>query len=268
MSAHTDKNLPGPETGYMSAFGDGAPTTLFIHGFAGSIRDTRPFAVGVTGTRMLMHVGGHGGRPSPGPDWTYETTASQVAQALAGSGATRALGVSMGAGSLARLITDGHPAAAGLEKVAFVLPASFDGFTAEHERFAREWTAQVRALLTAGDRAGLVELMVGREDPAVRDSPAVRQFAKQRVDQLFDTDLADGLGLATQIAVDHPQAARDFAGDVLILTHEDDNAHPVYIAQKYHAAFPGSRLEVLPPASILWKGAAEVRSIVTDFFNS
>lgn len=255
----------------MAAFGTGDPVTLFSHGFSGAIRDTRPFASGIAGTRVLVNLGGHGGRPSPGPGWTYATIADQLAQALTGSGARRALGVSMSAGGLARLITAGHPAALGLEKVAFVLPASWAGFAPEVERAAAAHVALVREHLTAGDRAGLVDALLAREPAPVRDLPPARAWVRAKVDALFDTDMADGLGLALEIAVDSAKhaarAASAFPGEVLVLTHEDDAAHPVPVARDIAAAFPRATLEILPPGSILWRGRSEVRRILTAFFN-
>ena len=82
--------------------------------------------------------------------------------------------------------------------------------------------------------------------------------------------MSDGLGLALEIAVADTDAAaenlRSFAGDVLVLTHEDDPAHPVTIAEDIHRAIPTSRLEVLPAGSILWRGRHEVRRILGTFF--
>ncbi|MBD8020996.1 alpha/beta fold hydrolase [Brevibacterium gallinarum] len=262
-----DRNRPGPEAGYVSTFGDGSPVTLFGHGFSGAIRDTRPFATGVEGTRALVNLGGHGGRPSPGRPWTYQTIADQLADALERTQATRALGVSMSAGGLARLITSRHPAATGLEKVAFVLPASFDGFPDHIAARNTEHLALMRGLLNAGDREGLYDALLAAEPDDLTVHRPVQDWVRQKVDALFDTDMSDGVGLAGEFAVDCPAAAAEFTGDVLVLTHEDDPAHPVEMAQRYAEAFPAAELIVLPAGSILWKGRSEVRRILTGFFN-
>ncbi|PMB98218.1 alpha/beta fold hydrolase [Brevibacterium luteolum] len=262
-----DRNHPGPDTGYVSTFGDGTPVTLFGHGFSGAIRDTRPFATGVDGTRALVNLGGHGGRPSPGRPWTYQTIADQLADALERTRATRALGVSMSAGGLARLITSRHPAATKLEKVAFVLPASFDGFPDHIAARNAEHLHLMRGLLKAGDREGLYEALLATEPEDLTAAKPVQDWVRQKVDALFDTDMSDGVGLAGEIAVDNPEAAAEFSGEVLVLTHEDDPAHPVEMAQRYAEAFPTAELIVLPAGSILWKGRSEVRRILTGFFN-
>ena len=232
-----DLNLPGPETDFIATFGNSEPHTLFGHGFAGAIRDTRPFGTGITGTKHFLHLPGHGGRPSPGPGWNYGQIAEVLAQALTSTSATQALGVSMSAGGLLRLLSTGHPVTQNLEKVALVLPASFTGFSAE-----------VAELLPA------------------------RAWTKTKAENLVNTDMSDGLGLALEIAVDASSGddplgtlAR-FPGEVLVLTHDDDPAHPVEVAEAVVAAIPDSRLEVLPAGSILWRGRHEVRRILGEFF--
>ncbi|GAA2011978.1 alpha/beta hydrolase [Brevibacterium samyangense] len=262
-----DPNRPGPDTHYLSSFGSGDPVTVFAHGFSGAIRDTRPFASGIAGTRVLVNLGGHGGRPSPGPDWTYTTVATQLADALERSRATRALGVSMSAGGLARLVTDRHPSAGSLERIAFVLPASWAGFPAQDAERNAAYTRTVRARLAAGDREGLLADLLAREPANVAELPPAVSWARAKVDALFDTDMVDGAGLSECVAVEDPAAAADFAGEVLVLTQEDDAAHPVEIARAYASAFANAHLEVLPAGSILWHGRSRVREILTAFFD-
>ncbi|MGV2820162.1 MULTISPECIES: alpha/beta fold hydrolase [Brevibacterium] len=271
-----DLNFPGADTGYIATFGSGDPHTLFSHGFAGAIRDTRPFGTGISGTKHFLHLFGHGGRPSPGPGWDYALIAEALAEALTATSATRALGVSMSAGGLLRLLSDGHPVIEGLEKVALVLPASFAGFPAEVVRSHTAYLESLRGLVAAGDVEGITDLMLSREPAEVADLLPARAWTRTKAENLITTDMSDGLGLALEIAVDGQylgggldaslERLRDFAGEVLVLTHEDDPAHPVFIAEEIAAAIPGSRLEVLPAGSILWRGRHEVRRILGDFF--
>jgi hypothetical protein len=51
--------------------GSGSPVTVFGHGLAGSIAETRPFGSGVRGTRAFLHFRGHGATPSrEGEPWS------------------------------------------------------------------------------------------------------------------------------------------------------------------------------------------------------
>ncbi|WP_209323897.1 alpha/beta fold hydrolase [Brevibacterium renqingii] len=266
----TDLNLPGPESGYIATFGSGEPHTLFGHGFAGAVRDTRPFGTGIAGTRHFLHLPGHGGRPSPGPGWDYPQIAEVLAEALNATSASRALGVSMSAGGLLRLLSTAHPVTGNLDKVALVLPASFTGFSAEAAAANRSYLDRLRGLVADEDIDGIVELMLSREPAEVAQMLPARAWTKAKAENLVHTDMSDGLGLALEIAVDDTAEAaenlRSFAGEVLVLTHEDDPAHPVEIAEAVHAAIPASHLEVLPAGSILWRGRHEVRRILGEFF--
>ncbi|HJA61210.1 MAG TPA: alpha/beta hydrolase [Candidatus Brevibacterium intestinavium] len=266
----TDLNLPGPESGYIATFGSGDPHTLFGHGFAGAIRDTRPFGTGITGTRHFLHLPGHGGRPSPGPGWNYPQIAEVLAEALRATSASRALGVSMSAGGLLHLLSTAHPVTADLDRIALVLPASFTSFSAEVAEANRSHLERLRSLVAAEDIDGIVDLMLSREPAEVAQMPPARSWTRSKAENLVRTDMSDGLGLALEIAVDDTSESaenlRDFAGEVLVLTHEDDPAHPVEVAEAIHAAIPGSDLEVLPAGSILWRGRQEVRGILGEFF--
>lgn len=276
-----DLNLPGPDTGYIATFGSGEPHTLFSHGFAGAIRDTRPFGTGITGTRHFLHLPGHGGRPSPGPGWTYPQIAEALAEALRTTSATQVLGVSMSAGGLLNLISSGHPVTRQLEKVALVLPASFTGFTAEVLDRNRSYLETLRTLVAAADIDGITDLMLSRDPAEVADLLPARAWTRAKAENLVETDMSDGLGLALEIAVDgvssnggdgdgavdaRLETLARFPGEVLVLTHADDPAHPVEIAESIAAAIPASRLEVLPAGSILWRGRHEVRRILGEFF--
>lgn len=267
-----DLNLPGPDSDFIAAFGTGEPHTLFGHGFAGAIRDTRPFGTGITGTKHFLHLPGHGGRDSPGPGWNYGQIAEALARALASTSATRALGVSMSAGGLLRLLSTTHPAAQTLEKVALVLPASFTGFSAEVAEANRAHLEKLRGLVAAADVESITDLMLSREPAEVAELLPARAWTKTKAENLVNTDMSDGLGLALETAVDanvsdDPMGAlARFPGEVLVLTHEDDPAHPVEVAEAIAAAIPESRLEILPAGSILWRGRHEVRRIIGEFF--
>ena len=42
-------------------FGTGDPVTVFAHGLAGSVSETKPLAMPLKGTRVLFNFRGHGG---------------------------------------------------------------------------------------------------------------------------------------------------------------------------------------------------------------
>lgn len=250
---------------YWETYGDGEPRTLFAHGFGGSIRDTRPFGTGVHGSKTFMNFRGHGGRPAPHEPWTYAGLADELREAADDVGATRALGVSMGAGALARVLSETPDR---FDKAAFVLPAALD---AAHGAAEREQSAdrmrRVMALARDGDVDGVRAELVAREPEPVRDLPAAQTWLTQRAELLVGTDARYGLNLPGEVAVDDPSALAEVTASTLVLTHEGDEAHPVAVAEAYADALPNSKLVVLPAGSILWLGRSQVRAAIQGLFN-
>ncbi len=101
--------------------GTGDPVTVFAPGLAQSIADTRPFGSGVEGTRVFVDLRGHGGSTGPPSDdgWTYEGLGDDVRRVADETSATRALGVSLGAGALLRLLAQTPDR---FERVVLALP--------------------------------------------------------------------------------------------------------------------------------------------------
>ncbi|MEN3309940.1 MAG: 3-oxoadipate enol-lactonase, partial [Micromonosporaceae bacterium] len=101
--------------------GHGEPVTVFAHGLGNGIADTRPLGSGVPGTRVFFQFRGHGRSRAPGVRWTYADLAADLAAVAGATGATRALGVSLGAAALCRLVA-GAPGR--FERLVFVLPGA------------------------------------------------------------------------------------------------------------------------------------------------
>ena len=59
--------------------GAGEPTTVFAHGLAGGIPDTRPLGSNVAGRRVFFHFRGHGASDTPPGAWTYQDLAADLA---------------------------------------------------------------------------------------------------------------------------------------------------------------------------------------------
>ena len=103
--------------------GSGLPSTVFAHGLAGSIETTRPFGSGVAGSRTFFSFRGHGASAAPETDWTYAALAAELDAVARHVGATRALGVSMGAGALCSLLEQQPDR---FDRLVLVIPAVVD----------------------------------------------------------------------------------------------------------------------------------------------
>ncbi len=108
--------------------------------------------------------------------------------------ATRALGVSMGAGALTRLAV-GEPHR--FERLVFYLPAVLD----------RPRSPQTRAHLATmaaalGDPVLLTDLVSAEIPAAVRQAPAARHYMAERVERLRRPEIGRSLrALADQVAI-------------------------------------------------------------------
>jgi 3-oxoadipate enol-lactonase len=242
--------------------GVGDPVTVFAHGLAGDIAGTRPLGSAVAGRRVFFHFRGHGRSDAPPGPWSFADLAADLRAVADLSGATRALGVSMGAGALGRLLSDTPER---FERVVFYLPAPLDG----HRPAAAE--ARLDRLLAAvesGEAASIAAAVEPELPPSVRNTPAGWSFLRQRVEQLQRHGLAPELTtLWHEPAVADESALRAFRGRALVLGCVGDELHPVAWAERLASLLPGADLHVYDHPAVLWTNRRELRERVSTFFN-
>ena len=103
--------------------GAGEPVTVFAHGLGNGIAETRPLGSAVNGRRVFFQFRGHGRSSAPEGRWTYADLARDLRAVADLTGATRALGVSLGAGALCRALSDDPRR---FERVVLYLPSALD----------------------------------------------------------------------------------------------------------------------------------------------
>src|SRR4029453_11294125 len=146
--------------------GVGDPVTVFAHGLAGDITGTRPLGSAVAGRRVFLQFRGHGRSDAPPGPWSFADLARDRRAVADRSGATRALGVSMGAGALCRLLAETPDR---FDRVVLYLPAPLDGVRPPVA------AARLERLLTAvesGEAAAVAEAVEAEMPPSVRNTPA------------------------------------------------------------------------------------------------
>jgi pimeloyl-ACP methyl ester carboxylesterase len=237
-----------------------ANTTLFLHGLAGSIEDTRPLASGVRGTRVFAHLPGHGRSTGPDP-LSYSVLASAARAVADHTGARCALGVSLGAATILRILTETPDR---FDRVVLFLPAvadlpRSDEAVTPHRRLT--------AALEAKDEPGIAESLLLTQPIAVRALPLAREWAARRAAELV-ADAADPhrwFPLASALPLDHLGALQKITAPVLVIAQEGDPAHPVTVAQRISDGLPHARLEVFDARGALWGHRRALRSIVAPF---
>jgi 3-oxoadipate enol-lactonase len=265
-------SLPQPETSLAQTphgveleylvTGLGDPVTVFAHGLGNGIAETRPLGSAVTGRRVFFQFRGHGRSAAPAGRWTYADLARDLRAIADLSGATRALGVSLGAGALCRLLAD-HPDR--FERVVLFLPAVLD---TPRPVAARERLDALLVAIEAADAAEVANVLAQDIPPSMRNNPAAWSFLRQRMETLMGDGLAPGLAsLPEQVAVTDREALRKVEAPVLVIGSVGDDLHPAAVAENLAALLPNSTLHIYEKPGVLWTQRADLRDRIATFLN-
>jgi len=228
---------PLPSGLRWQAFGSGEPTTLIVHGLGATAGEARIPASGLPGTRVVVTLPSHSGAAdAPDGYWTYQRVAQDLWAVAREVHATRAIGVSLGAGALVALLA-ARPDA--FERVALLLPATLD---------------RPRGQQTVEDLVNAVELPDGVE---AGEYLHARALAFRRLD-------AAVAALPGQVSVADPAVLAEVTAPVLVVAATDDPLHPAPVAEATAAAFPHGKLEVFPSRTPLVTHRREVRTLLID----
>jgi pimeloyl-ACP methyl ester carboxylesterase len=229
---------------YLSS-GKGEPVTVFAHGLGSSIEETRPLGSAVPGTRVFFHFRGHGGSVAPAghTPWGYPDLAADLRAVADATGATRAVGTSLGAAALCRLLVAQPDRFA---RLVFFLPAVLDE--------PRTAVARQRLVaVLAGDRTADVP-------SALRDTPAARAYLAAR------PPLAPELAaLADAVAVPDLTALAAVTAPALVIGCRGDSRHPDSVAARLAAALPRATLHIYDEPAPVWTARADLRARIAPF---
>jgi 3-oxoadipate enol-lactonase len=241
--------------------GTGPPTTVFAHGLAGGIADTRPLGSGVGGRKVFFQFRGHGRSDPPPAPLTYVDLAADLRAVADSFEASRAVGVSLGAGALCRLVAQIPDR---FERLVFFLPAVLD------EPRPPAATARMRALVeavAADDAATAATLLAGEIPSSVRDRPAAWRYVRERLDALLRDGLTGLADLPSATALPDRAVLSAVAVPALVIGCRGDVAHPPEVAEQLAAALPNATLHIYHQAAVLWTNRTDLRARVSEFLN-
>lgn len=234
--------------------GAGGPVTVFAHGLGGSIAETRPLAARVEGTRVLMDHRGHGSSAALTDGWDYDLLAHDLLAVADAVGATRAVGLSLGAGALLRLLTEQPDRFA---RVAFVLPAAIDGTRADGA------TGRLRQLghaIDRGDARAAADLLLLEVPLEVRGRRGVEALLLRRAAQLVTR------AAPTPRGQDWPVLDRSALAAIrcpsLVLAQACDPLHPYSLAAELASLLPDAELVTLPEGGVFWTAARNAQTVI------
>jgi 3-oxoadipate enol-lactonase len=246
--------------------GSGDPVTCFVPGIAQTMSDTRAFGSGVSGSRVFMDLRGQGQSAAPAADspeaWTFRAIADDVAAVAAETRASRALGVSMGAGALLDLAIR-QPSR--FDRLVLALPGAIDEpRTAE----AIALTDRLADAVDANDQVALGRLLLELQPTSVRRRADVGMWARRHASEIGGTPVSRVLRALPRCApVPKPEQLGNVEVPVLVLAQRGDPAHPVELAERLGSLLPRAEV-VVSDVPWVWSGRQELRQVVGNFLNS
>ena len=244
----------------LDAVGEGEPVTVAAHGLTGSRRDLGPLAPFLPGTKVLFDFRGHGesGRP-PAGSYSMEHFASDLAAVADAYGATRAAGVSLGAGAILRVVRKRPDR---FERLVLLLPARGRDSAAY-----RKLTRLARRL----EREPLERLAeaVVREEAADGELGGLTGGAERRRQAVLGMN-ADAMPAAIREAIDDTpvrdaEALRRVTAPVLIVAQDRDPVHTAAAARELADGLPNAELILYADRFALLRDIAGLTQRVSEF---
>ena len=245
-----------------ACYGTGDPVTVFAHGVSASIPETRPLASGILGTRVFLHFRGHGASEALDDRYDYPVLAGDLRAVADATGATRALGVSMGSAALLHLLLDTPDR---FERAVLFLPAILDEPRSDvgFERLER-----MADLIDAEEADELAAELAEDLPEDLRDRPHVDRFVHDRAESLVGTQLGS---LMRVLPTQTPMATRSELArltlPVLVVGQEGDEVHPASVAREIAGELPNAQLEIFTEGSALWDDRKALRRLLGGFLN-
>jgi pimeloyl-ACP methyl ester carboxylesterase len=248
---------------HVESFGSGEPVTVFAAGLGGTIAETRTLGSGVAGTRVFFDFRGHGASGSPAHGgWSYDALAGDLRAVADATGATRAVGVSMGAAAVMGVVAETPER---FSRLVFFLPAILDQ---PRRDVATGRLGRVAARIEAGDDGAVAELLMAEVPAALRSAPGVDAYVRDRARALSGRAVA---GLVRALAETRPVRDRVALAAVgapsLVIGQEGDEVHPAGVARALAATLPNARLHVFDAPGGLWAHRAALRPLLAAFLD-
>lgn len=222
--------IDGPDAPlWVSESGSGEPVTVIAHGLSSSSADIAGIGAGMSGTRVLLDFRGHGRSPGrPGLSYDQTAMARDLTFVADRFGASCAVGVSLGAATILRILSD-DPAR--FRAACLIMPAWIDGPSPD-----RAANAHLADLLEREGTEG-VEADVAATAEFARlcaRSPRWNEILRGQARRMGVPGLIDALreypsGLPP---VSDPAALSRVGAQALVLGHEGDPGHPAEVARR------------------------------------
>jgi 3-oxoadipate enol-lactonase len=245
---------------HVEVDGAGDPVTLLAHGLTNTCRELSRLTPMFPGTKVRFCFRGHGHSSSPESGYRFSDFARDVEAVASRFDATRAVGTSLGAGAICRILSERPDR---FERLVFLLPAGLDRPFRHKEEFIR--TAE---LLESKPREEAI-------DAILSDPERLEVYARQPWMREFDRetwDHADMRALATairEVIEDFPVPDRELLRrvqtPVMLICREGDPIHPAALGGILAGLMPSSELLLYPDDVALFQAMPEILQRVHAF---
>jgi pimeloyl-ACP methyl ester carboxylesterase len=226
---------------HVEVDGSGEPVTVFAHGLTNSCMELAAFTPFAQGTKVRFCFRGHGhSQVAEAGAYGFADYAGDLRAVADTYGATRAVGTSLGAGALARVVAQ-EPAR--FERLVFLLPAALDEPVVGHPM--SEHTADLLETLPKDEAIRRALEDSGRE-AAYERAPGLREFDLLLWQDLDPVGVARAIrGIVGQVAVVDREALGAVDAPALVIARRGDSLHPAWIAEAMAETMPNAELILL-----------------------
>ena len=228
----------GDVTLHVEIDGEGPPVTVFAHGLTNSCRELAPFTPSVTGTAVRFCFRGHGHSSAPATGYRFADLASDLDAVARAYGARNAVGTSLGAGAIMKLLEDDPDR---FDRIVMLLPASLDVPFRDPGRFDG-----IADLLETFPRDEAIDRILDITAERYVRAPWLRELDLALWEDLNTVGVARAIREVTRdISISDRELLRKVDAPVMLICREGDSIHPAELGRILVDLFPNAELITL-----------------------
>jgi 3-oxoadipate enol-lactonase len=228
----------GPVMLHVEIDGEGPPVTVFAHGLTNSCRELAPFTPSVTGTAVRFCFRGHGHSSAPATGYRFADLASDLDAVARAYGARNAVGTSLGAGAIMKLLEDDPDR---FDRIVMLLPASLDVPFRDPGRFDG-----IADLLETFPKDEAIDRILDITAERYVRAPWLRELDLALWEDLNTVGVARAIREVTRdVSISDRELLRKVDAPVMLICREGDSIHPAELGRILVDLFPNAELITL-----------------------
>jgi pimeloyl-ACP methyl ester carboxylesterase len=228
----------GDVTLHVEIDGEGPPVTVFAHGLTNSCRELAPFTPSVTGTAVRFCFRGHGHSSAPATGYRFADLASDLDAVARAYGARNAVGTSLGAGAIMKLL-EHDPGR--FDRIVMLLPASLDVPFRDPGRFDA-----IADLLETFPKDEAIDRILAKTAERYERAPWLRELDLALWEDLNTVGVARAIREVTRdVSISDRELLRKVDAPVMLICREGDSIHPAELGRILVDLFPNAELITL-----------------------